>query len=324
MSECLCCGRSEFDPLYAGIRDRLGHVPGERNFIRCRCCGSAQLDPIPMESELPGFYPPVYSFSSDLGGDRNMRRILLNLEQQLYFGPIYRAQVRRVLDVCSARPRGRSLLDLGCGRGGRLLEFRRRGFRVHGLDFQPQVVQELRDRWNIPAEVGDTSDLATRFASARFDLVTAFYLLEHVRDVRRVLADCIQILKPGGWMIAAVPLIDSLQAELFGRKWIHVTEAPRHIALPSRAGLSRAAYGVGFTEIQYRPDVLLHSAGPLASSIVSGATLTHVYGGGRTSAIVKRILGGLMTMAAVPFCYFEHTACDRMSHGILFARKPGG
>ena len=58
--------------------------------------------------------------------------------------------------------------------------------------------------------------------------------------------------------------------------------------------------------------------------MISGATLTHVYGGGKWKAIAARLLGGAVTVAALPLCYLEHAACDRMSHGILFARKPGG
>ena len=41
---CLYCGGRDLDALYTGVRDRLGHVPGERTFLRCRACGSAVLD----------------------------------------------------------------------------------------------------------------------------------------------------------------------------------------------------------------------------------------------------------------------------------------
>ena len=42
------------------------------------------------------------------------------------------------------------MLDVGCG-GLRLLAFRRLGYEVFGTDFQPDVVEALRTRWNIPA-----------------------------------------------------------------------------------------------------------------------------------------------------------------------------
>jgi SAM-dependent methyltransferase len=322
MTACLYCGGAAFDPLHDGVRDRLGHVPGERRFVRCRACGSSLLDPLPAEEELPGFYPPVYSFTTEQTG--TLKQLLANLEHRLFFGPQYREQVRRVLETCGRSPRGRTLLDVGCGRGLRLTELKRAGFRPTGLDFQADAVRYIRDTLKIPAEVGGTDDLPKLFPPASFDVVTAFYLLEHVRDVRRVMADCLGALKPGGWFVAAVPLADSLQARLFGKRWIHVTEAPRHLSLPTRAGLRTAAEAAGFEAIHFRPDAMLNAAGPAASSIVSGATLTHVYGGGKWIAIAKRLFGGALTFAALPLCMLEHAACGRMSHGILFARKPGG
>ena len=38
---CLYCGSADLRPLYAGVRDRLGFVPGERAFWECKQCGSA-------------------------------------------------------------------------------------------------------------------------------------------------------------------------------------------------------------------------------------------------------------------------------------------
>ncbi len=319
---CLYCGGGAMEPLYEGVRDRLGHVPGERSFIRCRACGSALIDPLPEEHELPGFYPPVYSFTTRFNDEGGIKQLLANLEYRLFFGPQYRAQVRRVLDVCGRRPHGRKLLDLGCGRGIRLVEFQKAKFDVMGVDFQSDAVKYLRETLKIPAEVGGTDDLDRLFKPESFDLITAFYLLEHVRNVEQVLSNCWRFLKPGGWLAAAVPLIDSIQARLFGKRWIHVTEAPRHLSLPTRKGLRIVAEKTGYTEILFRPDAMLNASGPAASSLIPGATLTHVYGMGRWSALAKRLLGGALTFATVPLCELEHSACDQMSHGILFARKP--
>ncbi len=319
---CLYCVGTEFDPLHEGVRDRLGHVPGKRRFLRCRACGAGLLDPLPAEAELPGFYPPVYSFTTEHAG--GLKSLLAKIEHRVFFGPQYREQVRRVLDACGRSPRGRRLLDVGCGKGMRLTELKRAGFRVTGLDFQPEAVRYVHETLHVEAEIGGTDDLPKLFPPESFDVVTAFYLLEHVRDVRRVLADCFAALKPGGWFLGAVPLADSIQAKLFGKRWIHVTEAPRHLSLPTRKGLRIAAEAAGYEAIHFRPDAMLNAAGPAASSIVSGATLTHVYGGGKWLAIAKRLLGGALTFAALPLCHLEHAACDRMSHGILCARKPGG
>jgi hypothetical protein len=162
-ASCLYCGGSDTEPLYSGVKDRLGFVPGERAFSRCKKCGSAVLDPQPAASELSAFYPPVYSFTLELGKGSRFKRFLSSMEYHLYFRPQYKAQVRRVMRACGLkRGDGKTLLDIGCGRGLRLLEFRRLGFDVRGFDLQEDVVRYLRDELKIPAECGGRSTSSRR------------------------------------------------------------------------------------------------------------------------------------------------------------------
>jgi hypothetical protein len=154
-------------------------------------------------------------------------------------------------------------------------------------------------------------------------LVTAFYLLEHVPDVEQVLAGCLRVLKPGGWLAAVVPICDGLQARLFGPRWLHVTEAPRHLSLPSRRGLIFAAERVGFESAQLSSDSALNCAGIVAGSLLPGSDLTSAYGRRRwVVPMLRRLAGGVCAVAALPACLAENYLLGRTSHGILLARKP--
>src|SRR5258708_10047846 len=86
-AECLYCASTELVPMYTGVRDRLGHVAGERTFRRCKQCGAAVLDPLPKTEDLPGFYPPVYSFTLELGGPSRLQRMLRKAQHPFYFRP---------------------------------------------------------------------------------------------------------------------------------------------------------------------------------------------------------------------------------------------
>jgi SAM-dependent methyltransferase len=320
---CLYCGSTDLAPLYSGISDRLGYVAGERVFRRCRQCGSAVLDPLPRTDELPGFYPPVYSFTLELGGQSGFKRLLGKAEYHLFFRPQYRNQVRRVMRACGwKRGDGKKLLDIGCGRGLRLLEFRRLGFDVHGLDVQDDVVRYLREELHIPAECADVSAMGRFHPPESFDLITTFFLIEHIPDVREALAAMFEILKPGGWMAAAVPFIDSVQAGLFGRRWINVTEAPRHLSLPTQMGMTAAGRAAGFDQVTIVPDSALNCAGQIASSLIPGATITHVYGQSKLKPLVARAVGAGAMFASVPWCLFENHVLGRAPLGIVVARKP--
>ena len=320
---CLYCGSHDLTPLYAGVRDRLGFVPGERAFWRCGGCGSAVLVPLPTTAELPGFYPPVYSFTLELGGTSRLKRMLSRAEYHLFFRPQYTAQTRRVMRACGwTRGDGKALLDVGCGRGLRLLEFRRLGFQVHGLDVQPDVVRYLRDDLGIPAECADVSAMNRIHPPGSFDLITTFFLIEHIPDVRAAITGMFDLLKPGGWVAAAVPFVDCVQAGVFGRKWINVMEAPRHLSLPTRQGMTEVCRAAGFGRVEIVPDSALNCAGQIASSLIPGATLTHVYGQSRIRPLVARAVGAGVMFAAVPWCLFENHVLGRVSLGVVMAQKP--
>lgn len=322
-SACLYCGSDSLGALYTGVRDRLGYVSGERTFLQCRECGSAVLEPLPKTEELPGFYPPVYSFTLELGGQSKFKRLLSKAEYHLFFRPQYTAQTKRVMKACGwDRGDGRKLLDVGCGRGLRLLEFRKLGFDVHGLDVQDDVVRYLREELHIPAEVADVSAINAIHKPDSFDLITTYFLIEHIPNVQAAIAGMYDLLKPGGWMAAAVPFVDCVQAKVFGNRWINVREAPRHLSLPTQLGMKRACHTAGFDRVDIRPDSALNCAGQIASSLIPGATLTHVYGGGRILPLLGRALGAAVMLWSVPWCLFENHILGRISLGVVLARKP--
>ncbi len=319
---CLYCGGRDLEPLYTGVKDRLGHVPGERTFLRCRACGSAVLDPLPRTDELPGFYPPVYTFSARGHGGGFLRRAVAAAEYRLFFAPQYRVQVRAVTRACGTAGAGRTLLDIGCGHGLRLVEFRRLGFAVHGLDLQPEAVEYLRTELKVPAECGDVTALPRLYAPASFDVVTAFHLIEHVPDVEQLFADVAALLKPGGTFVAATPLVDAPQVRFFGASWAGVTEAPRHVALASREGLRRACARAGFGAATFFPDSALGCAGVVGLSVVSGSSVTRAYSG-PLRGLLARLAGGAVTLAALPWCLVENHVLRRPPLGIVVARKEG-
>jgi SAM-dependent methyltransferase len=52
-----------------------------------------------------------------------------------------------------------------------------------------------------------------------FDVVTLWDVLEHVTDPVQFVRLCTALLKPGGYLFANVPDLDSFQARVMGRRW---------------------------------------------------------------------------------------------------------
>ncbi len=158
---CLYCGGTSFNVLHAGIEDRLRYAPGQRDWLCCRHCGSGILSPFPSVGEIPGFYPPVYTFGlkQDQGGGA-LQQLIAQLEFQAFYRPQYESQAQRILRITRVSHKGR-MLDVGCGRGLRLLSFRRLGLDVHGMDLIPEPVEYVKKELGVPAVCTDMAGLPT-------------------------------------------------------------------------------------------------------------------------------------------------------------------
>jgi SAM-dependent methyltransferase len=74
---------------------------------------------------------------------------------------------------------------------------------THFIDISPPVIEQLNASGGI-ARAGEIT--ALHFSDEKFDLVTAFDVVEHVEDDRRVFAELTRVLKKTGRLIFSVPL----------------------------------------------------------------------------------------------------------------------
>lgn len=319
---CPYCPGLSFEPWLDGVTDRLGIAQGTFSFWRCQECKSGVLYPAPRPEDLAALYPEVYSFHPGIAGGGKLKSLLAGLEEKFFFQLQYQAQYRTMTGVMGPPGPGARLLDAGCGVGQRLQAFRALGYQVHGLDFVPGVVEHLRTALGIEATCGDLGKLDEIFPAASFDVVTAFQVVEHVHDARALLGRCFRVLRPRGWLVATIPMGDSLQAAVLRERWCNVREAPRHLNLPSHEGVQRACRTVGFERVLIRPDSLLNSAGLVGLSLLPGAATTAVYSKGSPRAVANRVLGAAVTLAALPLCYLESHLAQRPATALVFAQKP--
>ncbi|MDP3935235.1 MAG: class I SAM-dependent methyltransferase [Candidatus Giovannonibacteria bacterium] len=93
-------------------------------------------------------------------------------------------------DYCSKFiPRGGSVLDIGAGRGKFLAEMEKLGFKIYGVETNPEyiggpVIKALAEELPFPEKY--------------FDFVNCAEVSEHVDDPVKMLKEIFRVLKPGG------------------------------------------------------------------------------------------------------------------------------
>lgn len=110
-------------------------------------------------------------------------------------------------DARQRRPfEGLSGLDFGCGAGLVTEPLARLGFAMTGVDGADEAVGVARahaEAQGLPISYRCTTEAVLAAEGARFDLITALELVEHVEDRAGFLTTLSHLLKPGGLLIAS-------------------------------------------------------------------------------------------------------------------------
>ena len=267
--------------------------------LACTKCGLGHTNPHP--DDLSRYYGKHYY------GSRHGVTSKFCARQRLRF-------LERTADKAAKR----RLLDIGCGDGSFLLEAREAGWKVMGTEINPHPARAFG------LDVRHTLDHIDH--AERFDCVTMWHSLEHMRDIKSTLLLIARLLDPKGQLIIAVPDNGSLQAKLFGPRWLHL-DVPRHLYHFDPGSLHFSLENAGFRarrsrhhEIEYdligwsqsamnylnpTPNIFLdfltgkgkdHSAGIRISNVVLGSILTLAF----TAALpVEALIGRSGTFVTV-------------------------
>jgi SAM-dependent methyltransferase len=130
-----------------------------------------------------------------------------------------RRRIRFVERHCRGQSRGK-LLDIGCGDGSFLQTARTQGWDVWGVETHPDLARQKG------LCVMETVEEAAQYAP--FDSITLWHVLEHFRSPVAEIERVSKLLSPKGRLFIAVPDWGSLQAKLFGPRWLAL-DLPRHL-----------------------------------------------------------------------------------------------
>lgn len=139
--------------------------------------------------------------------------------RQSIYGAAEGVDPRELALTAVAEVTPREVLEVGGGQG-ELSEriVRELGVKLTFLDISPRMVELARAR-GLDARVGDVQKLP--FADGSFDVAVAAWMLYHVPDLDRGLAQLERVLVPGGRLVAVTNAREHLSElrELFPRSW---------------------------------------------------------------------------------------------------------
>lgn len=240
---CPLCGGTESNHCTNVDRHDLG-----LNVVTCRRCSLAMISPRPETQWFDYFYQqnywPVYISScfKDLDEMFTADRCAERAEQ------IFHA----IDDNFPQAPQ--NYLDVGCGQGAMIAEFRKRYPTAQCIGVEPSAdaADFCRRRHEVTVEALQWDSLDSDTLPGPFDVITLIHVLEHVVDPVDVLTKAVDRLSSNGRIYVEVP--DLLSDRWSGKDFFHIAHvwyfhelALRNLFL--RCGLDVTAITRGAAEV---------------------------------------------------------------------------
>ncbi len=226
---CILCGSDSFRQIFRKNTWR---------YLRCGNCGLVHLYPRPSPEDLKKNY------------DHYLPASLLEIEAWAKMMKPLISKSADLIDARSGSPEKR-LLDIGCGYGFFLSEMKARGWDVEGIEISPPGRAFARDRLGLPVHSTPLEDL--RFPEGSFDVITLFYVIEHLLNPKDILKEVRRILRPDGLLLLRWPHTTPI-VRLLGplAKGLDLYHTPYHLFDFSPATLKTLLKLTGFREIETR------------------------------------------------------------------------
>jgi 2-polyprenyl-3-methyl-5-hydroxy-6-metoxy-1,4-benzoquinol methylase len=139
------------------------------------------------------------------------------------------------------------VLDVGSGYGYFRVALAEAGFEHEGLEVSEHGRQVARRSFGQDTHAGELED-HWRDWQGRFDVLTAFDLIEHVADPTDFLSKARHALAPGGFVGLKTPNIDVPEAQVFGPHYHSLKR--EHLVLFSPQSLSETARDAGLEPVE--------------------------------------------------------------------------
>lgn len=258
--DCRLCGSN--GPHQAiEVREMMFGTREPFEYFCCTACDTLQIHNVLEGDELMRHYPSnYYSHNASAqpgafrwlvtqhdeyklsGGKPILGKFIKSRLTEGIFRVLLGGDVVRMLAELGTDREAR-ILDVGCGTGGLLDRLARIGFNnLRGAD--PFIEADGESAEGVPLMKADLGDVA-----GQYDLIMFNHSLEHVPDPVGTLKVAYEKLAAGGLCLARVPTTSSEAWSTYRADWVQA-DAPRHMVIPSRQGMAKAAEQAGMRVVR--------------------------------------------------------------------------
>lgn len=211
---CPICRRGQMDMVY---RASPLDYSSEHFFpiLACGKCGHGRTEDVHVQTD--GLYAGGCYDEKEKPWHKLIRPLLSVLEQG------------KLRYFAGGDVAGKTMLEIGCGKGRFLEAARAKGFRIYGIEPSPRSFAFASARLGdsvAPVSLEQIDEVA-KFPG-EYDCVMLWHVLEHLHDPAEVLTRIKEKLAGNGRLVIAVPNFASYQARLGKSDWYHL-DPPRHV-----------------------------------------------------------------------------------------------
>lgn len=249
---CPICG-SAGKLYYVNIKDRLNlYNAGKYNYYRCSNskCHILWLSPFLSDERIMSVYNHYYTHGS------NGSKYLVTKNTLYDCLTISINFINRILGLQKKRKsyflheieknRPGKLLEIGCGRGDRLVELKELGWEVMGQEVDSELFKPLQQKG---INIIEGNIISNSLADNQFDVILLSHVIEHVASIKKLLIECHRLLKPGGKLYVSTSNARSLTHLIFSKNWFGL-DAPRQVIVFTPNALKLTLIASGFKGVR--------------------------------------------------------------------------
>jgi len=215
-THCPVCNNSEIHPLLT-VKDYS--VSGEDFVVwQCSQCTLRFTQDVPDEASIAPYYK-----SPDYISHTNTSKGAINKAYQQVRAFTLKQKAKTIQQYTGLQ-QGK-LLDIGAGAGAFLLQMKKEGWEVTGVE-PDEDARKVASR-DFKLHLQEPSFLEN-LPQHSFDAITLWHVLEHVHQLHQQVALLKKLLKPHGKIFIAVPNYQAVDADIYGLQWA-AYDVPRHL-----------------------------------------------------------------------------------------------